>query len=85
MDKRALLGKIMFVVLLVVVLLSIGTSFYLKVTKGNIKFSTGSMTINIDYNNSQKIDEISIVDIPQLNSTNQNESQQSLNKTLQEK
>jgi len=52
MNKRALLGKILFVVIILAVLF-ISLSAYIKFSKDNVEITTGDVTINIDYNNNE--------------------------------
>jgi len=65
MKKKALLGKLVFILIIVVVLA--GMTLYFKFDKGNIEFSTGNIVFNVEYNlslkdNGLEDEEISIVD-----------------------
>ena len=97
MKKRALLGKLFLAVILVAVIF-LSLSAYIKFSKNSVEITTGDVTINIDYNNTENNDaQASTIsppvisppanqtDIPltNLTYTNQtNQSQQYLNNSL---
>lgn len=51
MRKKGLLGKLFFLIAIVVLILIItSTTLYFKLKKGNLEIIAGRATINIDYN-----------------------------------
>ena len=75
-NKQGFLGIIGWIIILVIVLaVVVGGTFYLNIDKGNVELGAGKIKFNIDYNNSDTntdtsddsenqddVDEISILD-----------------------
>ena len=78
MNKQALLGKLFFLVIIVIVL--IGTGLYYQIQKEELQISTGDVTINIEYTPENDEDAGTIIEIDEsglpiaedTNSTNNN-------------
>ncbi|MBS3088377.1 hypothetical protein J4402_01205 [Candidatus Pacearchaeota archaeon] len=71
MNKRALVLKLLFI-FLVVGIIFLSLSAYIKFNKNNVKITTGNIIITVDYNNTEsKSDTISPPsNLPNANQTN---------------
>lgn len=77
MNKKALLGKII-IGLIIVLVISFFLARYVVLDKGNLELTTGEVTITIDYNNTE--DNTISPPTPPTPKTNQtNQTQQLLN------
>nr|AQS33385.1 hypothetical protein [uncultured archaeon] len=63
MNKKALVGKLIFLALVVAGIL--GAFAYVTFSKSNFQFKTGDVTINVDIEKNETMEEPRIIEVPE--------------------
>lgn len=61
MNKRALIGKLL--ILAIVVIIIMGATVYLTFSKSGVKFRTGDVTVSVDYDPEEELENRRIVEV----------------------